>query len=349
MYVNGYDELGFNCYTGGPSLGNPVLKDWRFRQALQWAVDKNKLSAIAYGGMAKPADTVITRQLLPATPTGTGRRRPTRPTASIWPRPTQLLDRGRLQAGQRRPPRPQGQADLAASLRPQQRPTGHQPAASSSPAGSADLGLKISLSTVDDGALKTSSTTPSRASSRPTTTCSCGAGTTTSTPASFAQLLHDGADQQLERLRLVRPRSTTPSTRQQATEMDQAKRLQLIYKMQQIIYQQSPYIPLAYSDDTEAWNTARWTGWVEMPARVGNVVFPPYGFETYFSVQAGDGRQQRPGRPDRRAGHRWRAGGGHRRRRALGARQAALAHIRGAARGVSPRQQTDWSPPGVSS
>jgi peptide/nickel transport system substrate-binding protein len=60
VHVNGYDELGFNCYTGGPSLGNPVLKDWRFRQALQWAVDKNKLCAIAYGGMAKPADTVIT-------------------------------------------------------------------------------------------------------------------------------------------------------------------------------------------------------------------------------------------------------------------------------------------------
>ena len=60
MYVNGYDELGFNCYTGGPSLGNPVLKDWKFRQALQWAVDKNKLCAVAYGGMAKPADTIIT-------------------------------------------------------------------------------------------------------------------------------------------------------------------------------------------------------------------------------------------------------------------------------------------------
>ena len=30
------DELGFNCYTG-PSLGNPVLKDWKFRQALHWA------------------------------------------------------------------------------------------------------------------------------------------------------------------------------------------------------------------------------------------------------------------------------------------------------------------------
>ena len=60
VYVNGYDELGFNCYTGGPSQGNPVLKDWKFRQALQWAIDKDKLCAIGYGGLAKPADTVVT-------------------------------------------------------------------------------------------------------------------------------------------------------------------------------------------------------------------------------------------------------------------------------------------------
>ena len=73
--------------------------------------------------------------------------------------------------------------------------------------------------------------------------------------------------------------------KQQSTEMDQTKRLQMVYKLQQMIYEQSPYIPLAYSDDTEAWNTSRWTDWVQVPAKVGNVVFPPYGYETFFSVR----------------------------------------------------------------
>jgi hypothetical protein len=67
--------------------------------------------------------------------------------------------------------------------------------------------------------------------------------------------------------------------------MDVAKRLQMIYGLQKMIYEQSPYIPLAYSDDTEAWNTSRWTGWVESPARVGNVVSPPYGYETFYEVR----------------------------------------------------------------
>ena len=80
----------------------------------------------------------------------------------------------------------------------------------------------------------------------------------------------------------------------QSTEMDLAKRLQLVYKCQQIIYQQTPYIPLAYSDDTEAWDSVRWTGWVQMPAGVGNVVSPPYGYETFFEVRptAGSGVAQ---------------------------------------------------------
>ena len=58
--TNGFDELAFNCYSLGPSRGNPVLKDWKFRQALNWAVDKAKICTLAYGGHAKPGTTVIT-------------------------------------------------------------------------------------------------------------------------------------------------------------------------------------------------------------------------------------------------------------------------------------------------
>ena len=57
--LNGFDELGFNCYAGPTSLGNPVLRDWRFRQALQWAVDKNTIVQIGYEGHATPATTII--------------------------------------------------------------------------------------------------------------------------------------------------------------------------------------------------------------------------------------------------------------------------------------------------
>ena len=56
--VKGFDELGYNCYAG-PSLGNPVLKDWRFRQALNYAIDVQKLVSIAYSGYATAGSTIM--------------------------------------------------------------------------------------------------------------------------------------------------------------------------------------------------------------------------------------------------------------------------------------------------
>jgi len=47
--------------------------------------------------------------------------------------------------------------------------------------------------------------------------------------------------------------------------------------MQQILYQDSPYIVLAYSNDLEAFNTAKWQGHAASPAEIGNVLLFPYG------------------------------------------------------------------------
>ena len=47
----GFDQLGFNCADKKvypKSTGHPVLQDAAFRRALQWAVDKDKIVAVAY-------------------------------------------------------------------------------------------------------------------------------------------------------------------------------------------------------------------------------------------------------------------------------------------------------------
>jgi peptide/nickel transport system substrate-binding protein len=54
-----FNYLGMNCYAKPTSLGNPVLRDERFRQALSWAVDKQRLIDTAEMGFAVPGDTVI--------------------------------------------------------------------------------------------------------------------------------------------------------------------------------------------------------------------------------------------------------------------------------------------------
>ena len=56
--TDAFDELAFNCYTG-PSKGNPVLKDVKFRQALNYAVDLQKLVDIVMMGSTTPGTTII--------------------------------------------------------------------------------------------------------------------------------------------------------------------------------------------------------------------------------------------------------------------------------------------------
>lgn len=48
---SGMRELGFNCYDSPHSRGAPVLQEIDFRRALDYAVDKEKLRAVAYYGV----------------------------------------------------------------------------------------------------------------------------------------------------------------------------------------------------------------------------------------------------------------------------------------------------------
>jgi peptide/nickel transport system substrate-binding protein len=53
-----WDYLAFNCYTG-KSRGNPVLRDRRFRAALEYAIDREKIVDVAYQGYAIPGYTFL--------------------------------------------------------------------------------------------------------------------------------------------------------------------------------------------------------------------------------------------------------------------------------------------------
>jgi peptide/nickel transport system substrate-binding protein len=53
-------ELGFNTWTDPESKGNPALLDYRFRQALAHAVDKDEIIQLAYHGIAERAESVLT-------------------------------------------------------------------------------------------------------------------------------------------------------------------------------------------------------------------------------------------------------------------------------------------------
>ena len=54
-----FNELGFNCYDSPDSMGNPVLLDEKFRQALNWAIDREKIVELAFFDQADVGSTLI--------------------------------------------------------------------------------------------------------------------------------------------------------------------------------------------------------------------------------------------------------------------------------------------------
>jgi hypothetical protein len=56
--------------------------------------------------------------------------------------------------------------------------------------------------------------------------------------------------------------------------------------MQQILYEQSPYIVTDYQPDFEAYNTAKWDGYIHIPSPNGNTVIPPFGNGGYANFIA---------------------------------------------------------------
>ncbi len=54
-----FNQLGFNCYDSPNSLGDPVLLDEKFRQALSWAIDRQKIVDVAFFGQADVGSTLL--------------------------------------------------------------------------------------------------------------------------------------------------------------------------------------------------------------------------------------------------------------------------------------------------
>jgi peptide/nickel transport system substrate-binding protein len=53
-----FEAVFFNC-KDGPSEGNPVLRDRAFRRALAKAIDRDRLASVAHSGLASPGTTVL--------------------------------------------------------------------------------------------------------------------------------------------------------------------------------------------------------------------------------------------------------------------------------------------------
>jgi peptide/nickel transport system substrate-binding protein len=274
VHVNGFDELGFNCYTG-PSRGNPVLKDVKFRQALNYAVDKDKICTIAYGGHALPATSVLTADYY------------TDPDWH-WEPPADVaygfdleVAKQKLDEAGYKDTNGDGVRDykgkpIELRLASRSESMISQNVGKLLVGWFTDIGLKIELTTMDDGALTDQMYATKDGKFNPDYDMFLWGWYSDLDPGSILGYFTTGQINSWSDCAWSNAEYDKLFVKQNRT-IDTTARKALIDKMQQILYEESPYIVTAYSNDLEAYNVDKWQGYAASPSKVGNVLFPPYG------------------------------------------------------------------------
>jgi peptide/nickel transport system substrate-binding protein len=274
------DELGFNCYTG-PSLGNPVLKDWRFRQALQWAIDHNKLVQIAYGGLAQPATSVLVSHLW-SKPDWHWEPPASEAYTFDLAKASQLLSAAGYPLVNGVRLNKQGKP-IVLRLWTRSNSEVQQSAGKLIAGWFGELGLKIKLSVMDEGAIDDGLYNMNGTTFEPDYDMFLWGWGGDPDPNFILSIFTSSQINGWSDCAWSDPTYDQLFLRQQTT-IDPIRRRALVYKMEQIIYQQSPYIPTVYPESVEAINDKDWQGWQFTPGKGGGAFFTSPVMASYLTV-----------------------------------------------------------------
>lgn len=277
-----WDYLCLNCYEGEPSTGHPVLLDPAFRNALNWAVDREKLAEIAYYGFAEPATTIMT----PDTWTDPDwHLQPAEDAVYAFDleKAGQLLDAAGYTKGAGGTRQYEGEP-IALRFWVLSDSIQEQTAGKLITGWFRELGLKVKLEVIDTGALvsrvynyKGATYAPDfdmfiwywDGFSDPSFTLS-----TFQTDALGGNNEPGWSNAEFDRLWL-----------QQAQELDPAVRQELIWRMQEIFYEEAPHMALVYPRYLQAYNTGKWEGWARVQNGTGPVIWAVDNQDTYVNLK----------------------------------------------------------------
>ncbi|MBM3146474.1 MAG: hypothetical protein FJ000_01105 [Actinobacteria bacterium] len=279
-----FTELGFNCYDSPDSMGNPVLLDESFRQALQWAIDRQKIVDVAWAGLADPAWVIM----FPYSPffldvPEDGRY------AYDPEKCMQLLDDAGYVDGDGDGIREDKEGK---PLKLRLMATNDSPenvSASKLIAGwFEDVGLEIELSAVDSSVLLDAQYNYKGDTFAPDYDMFIWYWTT-DVDATF--MLDVLTKAQIEGWNDVcwYDDQFQKDYEMQAQQFDLAERVKYVQACEQIVYDSSPYLVLTYPYQLEAWNSEKWEGITPAPSGFqgysGSAIYNFFNNATYMNVQ----------------------------------------------------------------
>ena len=274
IITDGFDQLAFNCYTG-PSKGNPVLTDVDFRVALNYAVDLQKVADLVFQGYTVPGTTIIPPNYY---------KDPDwhwEPPADVKytfdpEKAKQLLDAAGYMDADGDGVREDKGKPIELRLITRSESTEEQQMGKLIAGWFGDVGLDVKLEVMDSATLSDTILNYEGDVLTPDYDMFLWGWYLDYDPGSMLSYFTKDqignwsdsywTDPEYEQL-----------YKQQSQELDPTKRKALIDRMQQILYEQSPYIVTDYRPDFEAYNTSRWEGYIAIPDPNGNTLVPPFG------------------------------------------------------------------------
>jgi len=281
-----FDYLSFNCYTG-QSLGNPVLRDVKFRQALNWAVDRDKLAALAYQGYADPATSVFEVNFYdPDLDWHWEPPADVKYTFDLTKAKQALADAGYKDTDGDGILNDPNNGDKNIKLRLWSRTESPQSQVMGKLIAGwwKGLGLDIQYSVEDNGVLSDAQYNTVGKTYKPDYDVYIWAWQPSGSDPGRRLGYFRTEQIQNQNDCCWSNKAYDALWQQQSRELDPQARKQIVYKMEQMLYEQSPYIVLTYPKALQAWNTAKWEGWKRIPQPNGAVAYMSDNVSNYFNV-----------------------------------------------------------------
>jgi peptide/nickel transport system substrate-binding protein len=269
----GFHYLGMNCYDSPKSKGDPLLLDNRVRQAIGWAIDRESIDKATMGGVAQVGTSVMSPAM------GDWYWQPPADQVIGYDpaEANQILDAAGYKTG----------ADGVRANAQGKKLDFRLVALTDYPA---DLNAaKLISSYLKAVGIKTRLDFMSEAAFNDIIYYNGGVDlylwTWGGDPDPGYQLSAFTTDQQFYNNESAWSNATYDKLYQeQATAVDRNQRVDIVHQMEQLLYNEGPYVVLSYATNLEAYRADRWTGWVlapnNAPAPINN-----YLSDTYVSVK----------------------------------------------------------------
>jgi peptide/nickel transport system substrate-binding protein len=274
--------FGFNCYTGSASRGHPVLLDRRFRWALNFAIDKQRIADVAFDGLVEPATSILPARCYPD------------PDWHWTPSASELTtydpDKARTlldQAGYRDTDgdgvREYDGKPITLRLWAINSEASDQTAAKLIAGWLHDIGLKVEFQVLDEGALIARMWNYEGDTFAPDYDMFIWGWGGDIDPTFLLSVYTTGQIENWNDTNWSNADYDNLFLEQQST-LDLEARQKIVWRMQELLYRESPVIFTVDLRMISAYNTKDWAGWVRSPADTGAAIGTQYVIDSYLYV-----------------------------------------------------------------